>query len=272
MKSFQGKTVVITGAGSGLGRALALKFNQAGANLALCDLNLSRLEETKNALLNQSLRTTLVEVDVTDQEAMESFAGKTIADHGQVDILINNAGITIMPRTLEEIPDELFKKVVEVNMWGVYNGTRAFLPHLKERPEASIVMVSSTAGLVGLYGISPYSMSKFAIRALAESLSMELASSEVQMLSVHPGNVKTDIIKNAINLAAESQESAHETFSRSATLTPEKAAEKILKAIKRKQNRLVMGFDAKLIYGIRNLFPRAYPKILGGMISKLSLE
>lgn len=272
MKSFEAKTVVITGAGSGLGRALAIKFNSAGANLALCDMNLEGLQETKSMLSNPSLQTSLHRVDVSDQAAMEGFANEVISIHDQADILINNAGVTLLPKPLEAIPDNLIKKVIAVNMWGTYYGTRAFLPHLKKRPEASVVMLSSTAGLVGLYGLSPYSMSKFAVRALAESLSMELANTGVHVLTVHPGNVRTNIIKNALDLAPENQNKAHEFFTKASTLSPETAALKIMKTIQRKRNRLVMGIDAHVIYLIRRLFPRAYPKILAAVFRQAKFE
>lgn len=272
MKNFEAKTVVITGAGSGLGRALAIQFNAAGANLALCDIQIDGLQETKNMLSNPSRQTSLHSVDVSDQSAMEKFADEVISAHGQVDILINNAGVTLLPKPLEEIPDDLFKKVIAINMWGTYYGTRAFLPHLKQRPEACIVMLSSTAGLVGLYGLSPYSMSKFAVRALAESLSMELANTGVHVLTVHPGNVQTNIIKNALDLKPDNQGKAHEFFTKAASLTAETAAQKIIKAIQRKHNRLIMGVDAHLIYGIRRLFPRAYPRMLAAIFRQAKFE
>ena len=272
LKNFEAKTAAITGAGSGLGRALAIQFNAAGAHLALCDMNMEGLQETKTMLPNPSLRTSLHSVDVSDQAAMEGFANEVISIHGQVDILINNAGVTLLPKPMEEIPDTLFKKVIAVNMWGAYYGTRAFLPHLKRQPEAGIVMISSSAGLVGLYGLSPYSMSKFAVRALAESLSMELADTGVSVLTVHPGNVRTNIIKNALDLAPEIQGKAHEFFTKSPALAPETAALKIMKAIQRKRNRLIMGVDAHIIYLIRRLFPRAYPKILASIFRQAKFE
>lgn len=272
MRSFRDKVVVITGGGSGLGRAMAQKFNEAGAHLALCDLNMAGLEETKNMLARQDLNVSLHEVNVTDQPAMNAFAEAVIEQHGQVDVLVNNAGITLMPNLFLDIDDALFKKVVDVNMWGVYYGVRAFLPHLKERPESSIVTISSLAGLVGLYGYSPYAMTKFAVRALSESLSMELVGTGVQMLTVHPGGVRTNIVKHAPDLSAEAQDSAHKTFTQVATLTAEKAADKILKAVRKKRNRLIIGVDAKLVFAIRRWFPRAYPKILHKVFSQMAFE
>ena len=144
---------------------------------------------------------------------MSQFVEEVIAEHGQVDILINNAGITLTPTVFEDISDEQYKKVIDVNMWGVYHGIRVFLPHLRTRPEAVIVNMSSLTGLVGIYGYSPYAMSKFAIRDLTESLQSELVGTNISVLIVHPGGVKTNIIKNAPDLnGTQLREEAHEIF------------------------------------------------------------
>ena len=150
MKSFQNKVAVITGAGSGLGRALAIQLNQAGAHLAVCDLNMTGLEETRALLPDQALKSTLQLVDVASREQMQKFADEVIAQHGKVDLLINNAGISLTPKFFDDITEEQFEQVININLWGVYNGVRAFLPHLRTRPEAGIVNMSSLAGLVGL--------------------------------------------------------------------------------------------------------------------------
>jgi len=261
MKSFEHKTAVITGAGSGLGRALALQLNRAGAHLALCDLNMAGLEETRSLLSNQTLKSTLHLVDVSSRAQMKRFAEDVIAGHGQVDILINNAGISLSPKFFDDIMEEQFEKVININLWGVYHGIRAFLPHLRTRPEAGIVNVASLAGLVGLPTYSAYAMSKFAVRGLSESLQSELSKTNISVLVVFPGGVKTNIIKNAPDLKESERESAHNTFTKMALLTPEDTASRILRALQKRKKRLVLGPDAKIFFTIRNLFPNNFPAI-----------
>lgn len=261
MKSFENKAAVITGAGSGLGRALALQLNLSGVHLALCDLNIKGLEETRRLLSNQSLNTTLHNVDVSNREQMQKFANEVIAQHGQVDILINNAGISLSPKYFNDISEEQFEKVININMWGVYHGVRVFLPYLQSRPEAGIINMSSLAGLIGLPTYSAYAMSKFAVRALSESLQSELSKTNISVLVVFPGGVKTNIIKNAPDLKDNEREAVHSNFTKTALLTPDDAAQRILRALQRKKKRLILGTDAKIFFGIRNLFPNKFPEI-----------
>lgn len=272
MRSFQNKTAVITGAGSGLGRALALQLNQAGANLALCDLNMAGLEETRALLSDQTLKSTLHGVDVSSREQMQKFAEEVMSQHGQVDLLVNNAGISLTPRFLDDISEEQFEKVININMWGVYHGVRAFLPHLRTRPEAGIVNMSSLAGLVGLPTYAPYVMSKFAVRGLSETLQSELSGTNISVLVVFPGGVKTNIIKNAPDLKPDEKESAHSNFTKNATLTAEDAAHAILRAVQKKKKRLILGIDAKFVFAIRNLFPNKAPDILYTVFGKMTFR
>ena len=267
VKDFRDKTAIITGAGSGLGRSLALQLHPAGARLALCDTDLASLQETLRLTGKSGKRVSLHRVDVADREQMSQFAAEALSLHGTADILINNAGISLTPMPFDEISEEQFEKVLNVNMWGVYNGTRAFLPHLRTRPEASIVNISSLAGLVGMYGYSSYSMSKFAVRGLSEALQSELVRSEVSQL-VHPGGVKTNFIRTAPNLADDEREAAHAIFSKYATLDADKTAGKILRAVQKKKGRLILGVDAHLVYTIRKLFPGRFPKILGAVFKQ----
>lgn len=153
MKDNNHKVSVITGAGSGIGRSLAIRLSQAGAHLASCDILPEGLAETSD-LFTPEINVSLHTVDVSNLEQTDQFTQDVLAEHGNVDILINNAGITLTPTIFDQIPDDQFEKIINVNMWGVYNGIRVFLPHLRTRPEAVIVNISSLAGLVGLYGYS----------------------------------------------------------------------------------------------------------------------
>jgi NAD(P)-dependent dehydrogenase (short-subunit alcohol dehydrogenase family) len=272
MKSFQDKTAVITGAGSGIGRGLAIALNRAGAHLALCDLNQEGLEGTLAHLEDKSRLTRLHQVDVSSLEAMEDFAREVIEHHGQVDILINNAGIMLIPGPFLNISEVDFKRVVDVNMWGVYNGVRVFLPYLATRRDACVVTISSLAGLVGLTGYAPYAMSKAAIRGFTESLGMEYSSSGVHFMVVIPGGVKTNLVRYIPNLQEDEREEAHFVFTRAATLTPEKTAQKILRGLQKKRSQLVFGIDAKAVLAVRRLFPRKYIAILGSVFGQMDFK
>lgn len=268
IKTFTHKVAVVTGAGSGLGRSLALQLAAAGARLALCDVDMAGLEETRRLAQGTEEAISLHHVDVANRERMTEFAAEVLAHHRQVDLLINNAGISFTPTLFDDFSPEQFEKLLNINMWGVYNGTYAFLPHLRTRPEASIVNVASLAGLVGLYGYTPYSMSKFAVRGLSEALQSELVGSTVSLTIVYPGGIKTDLIKHAPDLAEAQREAAHENFSRAALLTSDNAARKILKAVQKRKNHLVLGNDAKFVNNLRKLFGQRFPSVVNAIFSK----
>lgn len=272
MKDFRDKVIVITGGGSGLGQEFALQLYQAGARLALCDLDQSGLEETLQITGDPGERIKLFQVDVSDQNAVEQFARDVESQLGPADMLVNNAGICLIPQTFEDTPDEQFRKVIDVNMWGAYYGIRAFLPQLKKRPEACIVNISSLAGLVGLYGHAAYSMSKSALRGLSEALQAELAGTPVHLLLVHPGGVQTNLIKNAPNLEKSLQQKAHKNFTELSFLTPEKTVSRVIKAVKKKKYRAIIGLDARLILVLRALFPRRFPNILRTIFSQANFK
>ncbi len=272
MNNFQGKVIVITGAGSGLGRSFATQFFEAGGCLALVDLNQAGLEETLHLTGDDGTRVKLFQVDVSDQEAMIQLAQDVSSQLGAADVLINNAGICLVPQSFEETPDDQFRKVLDVNLWGAFYGIRAFLPQLRSRPEACIVNVSSLAGLVGLYGHAAYSISKSALRGLSEALSADLAGSQIQILLVHPGGVKTNLIKNAPNLEQDLQEKAHQNFTDLSLLTSEKTVSRIIRAIQKKRNRLIIGLDSHLILILRALFPRKFPGLLKTLFREASFK
>jgi butyryl-CoA dehydrogenase len=272
MKDFSGKTAVITGAGSGLGRSFALQLFQAGAHLALCDLDWEGLDETLHLTGDDGKKVRIFQVDVSDQAVVEAFAREVGSLLGPADLLINNAGICLVPQPFNEISDDLFRKVLDVNLWGAYYGIRAFLPQLESRPEAAIVNVSSLAGMIGLYRHSAYSMSKSGLRGLTEALQSELAGSPVQLTIAYPGGVKTNLIKNAPNLESGLREKAHRNFTKMSFLSPDKTTARILKAVQKKRNRIIIGGDAWLILAIRALFPRRHPRLIQTFFSQASFK
>ncbi|MBM3137647.1 MAG: SDR family NAD(P)-dependent oxidoreductase [Chloroflexi bacterium] len=272
MKSFQNKISVITGAGSGLGRSFALQLAAAGSHLALCDLDMDGLEKTRRMIRNDGKRVSLHHVNVADQAQMENFSIEVLATHGAVDILINNAGICYRPMSFEETTNSQLEQMINVNLWGVIHGIHAFLPHLKIRQEAYIVNISSLAGLVGLFGHSAYSISKSAVRGLTESLQVELAGSSVKIMVVHPGGVKTNLIRNAPNLLENERDISHDLFTKLAFLDADKTVKKILHAVQKKRNRVIIGTDAHLIYWLCRLFPQSYHRVLQAFFSYASFK
>ena len=252
MKNMTDKVVVITGAGSGIGRELALKFAAEGCYLALSDINEGSLEETVALLGLNDDRAAKFVVDASDREASEQFSDSVVSKFGQVDVLINNAGLT-STGAVDEVSYEVFEKVINVNMWGVVYGTRAFLPHLKKRPEAVLANVSSINGMVPFMNNGPYNMSKYAVYGLNETLMMELKDSPVHMLSIHPGGIRTNIVNSAIG-AGEEQKMA---FNKIANTTAEQAAAAIVKAVKAKKAFLFIGRDAKFMQLLKRVSPRS---------------
>jgi NAD(P)-dependent dehydrogenase (short-subunit alcohol dehydrogenase family) len=270
LKSFQNKVAVITGAGSGIGRELALQLAARGAGLALCDVDEPGLAETAEQLQGTPTKVHTYVADVANRQRMYALAGEVMGDFGQVDLLFNIAGVTLKPGYFNDLDDQQFDRVLDINMWGVYHGIRVFLPHLRQQPEAAIVNMSSSAGLAGLMGITPYAMSKFAVRGLSEALQMELVGSHISVTVVYPGGVKTNIMKNATGFASEEEhELANKSFMRGALTTRESAARQILRGVQKKRYRVIIGKDAKLVNFIRWLQPNRFPKTLNPIFKRM---
>jgi short-subunit dehydrogenase len=264
MKQFSRRTAVITGAGSGIGRALAIQLAQRNCNLALADLDVDRLKETQAATAATGVHSSIHEINVADRNAMEAFAAEVVAEHAAVHLLLNNAGVTLI-NGIDEFDDEGFKWVMNTNFWGVVYGTKAFLPHLLATEEAHIVNLSSLFGLMSVPFQAAYCSSKFAVRGFTEALKMELAGTSIGVSCVHPGGIRTGIVKNSRFRSDNLSMTKHELTSRFesvARTTADRAAAKILRGIEKNKRRILIGPDARLADWIVRLYPGAYEKIL----------
>ena len=201
MKNLKNKIAVVTGAGSGIGRELALLLTKEGCHLSLNELSTARLEETIALCrkVNPSVKVYSESFDVSNEAFMHRFAQNTLAEMGAVDIMINNAGVAIGMVKAEELKKKDFDYIMGINFWGMIYGTQAFVPYLKTRSESALVNVSSLFGLVGIAYQAAYCTSKFAIRGCTEALRMEVLRDAPQLIvhTVHPGGVATNIANDA---------------------------------------------------------------------------
>lgn len=258
MNPFAHKTAVITGAASGIGRALALEFAKAGCNLALSDIDLEGLHETRSLIQQASLRITTRKLDVADRIAVYEYAETTLQEHGTVDVVINNAGVSVASLAAE-LTYEDFEWLMNINFWGMVYGTQAFLPHLKQRPEAWIANVSSILGIVTIPRQVAYSSAKFAIRGFTESVRYELAGTPVHISSIHPGGIKTEIVRNMRFSGSEGEKrKISSNFDKTVRTTAPQAAKAIVKGLKKKKKRILIGKDAWFLDKMQRLFPTSY--------------
>jgi short-subunit dehydrogenase len=268
--------VVITGAASGIGRALALGLAaEHVAGLAIADLDAEGLNETAKMLESFPARVSLHVLNVADLREMQGFAADVLKEHGRVTHLINNAGVSLFGN-VEEVSIEDLQWVMNINFWGTVYGVKLFLPALLEQPGAHIVNVSSVFGLVAPPGNAAYSASKFAVRGFTESLRHELEDTNVAVSCVHPGGVATNIARSgkvgagADAVAKEESVKYHTKVSRT---TSEEAARQIIRGIKRRSKRILVGTDARIIDVIHRAAPISYMSVLdklsGGQLSRL---
>jgi NAD(P)-dependent dehydrogenase (short-subunit alcohol dehydrogenase family) len=255
---------VVTGAGSGIGRALAQQLSAAGSGLAIADIDEKGLTETAASLTNKKAAVSTHLVDVSNEEGMRSFAEDVARRHGRVTLLINNAGVALIG-TFEEISLDDLRWVMGINFWGVVYGVKYFLPILKQQPRAQMVNLSSVFGIIAPVGQSAYSASKFAVRGFTESLRHELEGTSVFVSCVHPGGIHTPIAKRA-RLGAYAPESkqreAAARFEKLTPTTPEAAAGRILKGVDRREPRILIGRDARQIDIVQRLRPATYWKMM----------
>ena len=273
MKSFSQKVAVITGAGSGIGRALALELAKYDCHLALSDVNQLGLQQTRDSVLalNPSVKVHCYELDVSNQDAVTKNALQVLADFGQINLVFNNAGVALSAR-LDAVSREDFNWLFNINFWGVVNGTEAFLPYLKQSGDGHVINISSVFGLISLPKQGTYNASKFAVRGYTEALRQEMIVNghKVGVSCVHPGGIATDIARNARMDDDDRANGMADTFDKVVQTTPEQAAKTILKGVKKNKRRILVGPDAHLIHFLVRLLGCRYQLITQWLSKRLN--
>ena len=271
MKSFRGRIAAITGASSGIGRALALALARRGAHLALADLDETNLAATADAAAaaGPGARITRRRVDVARRDEVLAWADEVARDHGGCHVIVNNAGVGL-GATAEGVSPDDFAWLMSINFWGVVHGTQAFLPLLRASGEGHVVNLSSLFGIVAAPGQSAYNASKFAVRGYTEALrlELELEGAPVSATSVHPGGIRTGIARasrvhdSLRSLGVADPRAAADGFERQFRTSPEDAAEAILRGVRRNRRRVLIGADARAIDLLQRVLPAGYQPLV----------
>ena len=258
MNTLKNKAVVITGAASGIGRALALECGRRGARLLLADINAPGLQQTVDAATAAGAECHGLPTDTGDEAAIFALAAEAARLFGAADVVVNNAGVTLVA-PVATLPTADAHWLMNINFWGVVHGCRAFLPQLRTRPEAVLVNISSIFAMVSVPTQSIYNAAKAAVRGFSDSLREELRGGPVHVLCVHPGGIRTNIVRSArmidISLVAASPQAMNAHFDAAARTSPEEAALAIVRAIESGKTRLLIGADAHILDLLFRLFP-----------------
>jgi NAD(P)-dependent dehydrogenase (short-subunit alcohol dehydrogenase family) len=277
MKHLDDKVAAVTGAGSGIGRALALDLAGRGCRLALSDVSADGLAETERLLAGRARAVTTAVVDVADEAAVLGWADQVVADHGRANLVINNAGVALSG-TVASISTDDYRWIMGINFWGVVHGTKAFLPHLEASGEGHVVNISSVFGLTAQPLMSGYNASKYAVRGFTESLrqDLELTGSCVSATCVHPGGIKTNIARSArldpsvATATGKPAEKANREFEKSFITSPEKAAAVIVGAVQKNKRRALIGPDARVFDAMVRVAPTGYQRLITGVVRSRS--
>jgi len=249
MQGFAGKVAVVTGAGSGIGQALAVELGRSGAKVAISDVDTEGLAQTEEQLKAIGAPVKADRLDVTEREAFLAYADAVAAHFGKVNQIYNNAGIAFTG-DIEVSQFKDIERVMDVDFWGVVNGTKAFLPHLIASGDGHVVNISSVFGLFSVPGQAAYNSAKFAVRGFTEALRQEmmLAGHPVGVTTVHPGGIKTAIARNATAAEGLDRDELAKTFdTRLAKTSPQQAAKIILDGVRKNKARVLVGPDAQIL-------------------------
>ena len=271
MEGFAGKVAAVTGAGSGIGQALALELARWGASVAISDVDTEGLAQTEEQLKAIGAPVRSDRLDVTEREAFQIYADQIEEHFGKVNQIYNNAGIAFTGDVeITEFKD--IERVMDVDFWGVVNGTKAFLPHLIASGDGHIVNVSSLFGLMSMPGQAAYNSAKFAVRGFTEALRQELVLNRdpVKVTSVHPGGIKTAIARNGLTAEGVDPQAQYKFFDRRlASTTPQRAAEIILEAVRKNKARVLVGQDAVVLDLIVRITGSGYQRLFAPVLGRM---
>ena len=270
MNPFEGKVAVITGAGSGIGRALAVNLAKKGARLALSDIDAEGLAETVGQAEALGATVKSDRLNVAEREAVLAYAEAVVAHFGEVHQVYNNAGIAYNG-DVEKSEFKDIERVIDVDFWGVVNGTKAFLPHVIASGDGHIINISSLFGLIAVPGQSAYNAAKFAVRGFTEALRQEMliAKHPVKVTCVHPGGIKTAVARNATVADDQDAQTFAEFFDkRLAIHSPEMAAETIVDGVRKGRARVVIGWEAKALDVLARIIGSSYQRIVATAVAK----
>ena len=274
MEGFAGKVAVVTGAGSGIGQALAIELARSGASVAISDVNTEGLATTEERLKSIGAPVKTDRLDVTEREAFELYAD-AVKDHfGKVNQIYNNAGIAFAG-DIEVSQFKDIERVMDVDFWGVVNGTKVFLPHLIASGDGHVVNISSIFGLFSVPGQAAYNAAKFAVRGFTGALrqEMELAGHPVKVTTVHPGGIKTNIVRNMTAVDSVDLAKLTNTFDKKlASTSPQKAARVILDGVRKNKARVLIGNDAKALDLIVRATGSGYQRLFSTVLSRMVPE
>ncbi|MGH8459928.1 MAG: SDR family NAD(P)-dependent oxidoreductase, partial [Nevskiales bacterium] len=270
MKSFRNKIAAITGASSGIGRALALELASQKCQLALSsNSNQAGLAETAALAAKHGVKVTTTRVDVAQRDQVHAWADQVVKDHGSVNLIFNNAGVA-HAGTVKGTEYADYEWIMGINYWGVVYGTKAFLPYLEDSGEGHIINVSSIFGLFAQPGMSAYNSSKFAVRGFTESLRQELDLMKIGVSAtcVHPGGIKTNIARTARTsdsigaITGKGGGDSMAGFEMLLRTTPEQAARAILSGVRRNARRVLIGVDARAADSMQRMLPGLYQSVV----------
>ena len=264
MRSYAGRTAVITGAGSGIGRALAVELAGRGMRLALSDVDEAAVADTAQTCSRFGGDVASYRLDVAEREAVFAHADDVVRDLGAVHLVVNNAGVALHG-PVSELDEKDMRWLMDINYWGVVHGSQAFLPHLAASGDGQLANVSSVFGLIAVPKQAAYNAAKFAVRGFTEALRQELRASgtPVSVSCIHPGGIRTAIARNARTTASEDPRETADTFDRLAHTSPQAAARTIVRGLRRDKARILIGADAWALAALPRLLGAQYGGVIG---------